>query len=144
MTVDMCSAGRQMLSSIDVQHRQIEGLMAERTCAQGWRFVFLIMSALALTVTVLVLVFGVEPRSLKARRKGEEPRAGRGGVAAVLAGLRAMVTSLLITEGLVERGSVKKRRRCTSDGPNNGCKHAVPRYTGCLPAHRERPSAGPG
>ena len=66
--------------------------------AQGWRFVFFIMSALALTVTVLVLVFGIEPRSLKAKRQGGAPKqAGRRGAAAVWANLRAMVTSSLMT-----------------------------------------------
>ncbi|KAK9846327.1 hypothetical protein WJX81_001569 [Elliptochloris bilobata] len=58
---------------------------------QGWRFVFLVMAALALLVTVLVLLFGVEPRSLKAKQGAAAPKTTRGGAAAVLAGLRAMV-----------------------------------------------------
>lgn len=63
---------------------------------------FLIMSALALTVTVLVLVFGVEPRNLKAKRQGVAPKAGgRGGAAAVWANLRAMVTPLPTTHKAV-------------------------------------------
>ena len=72
---------------------------------QGWRFVFLVMSSLALTVTVLVLVFGVEPRNLKARGANNPQRGAWGtGPAAVLAGVRAMVrmpacssTSCLVT-----------------------------------------------
>lgn len=83
-----------------------QGLMATWMCAQGWRFVFLIMSALALTVTVLVLVFGIEPRSLKAKWQGERPKAGHGGAAAVWAGLRAMVESWLIEKILCARCSV--------------------------------------
>lgn len=59
---------------------------------QGWRFVFLVMSSLALTVTVLVLVFGVEPRNLRARGASNPQRGAWGtGAAAVLAGVRAMV-----------------------------------------------------
>ena len=86
---------RRMLGQLDMQHHQgtrYTGYEAMWVCAQGWRFVFLIMSALALTVTVLVLVFGIEPRSLKAKRQGGAPKqAGRGGAAAVWANLRAMV-----------------------------------------------------
>ena len=50
------------------------------------------MSSLALTVTVLVLVFGVEPRNLRARGASNPQRGAWGtGAAAVLAGVRAMV-----------------------------------------------------
>ena len=136
--------------------------------AQGWRFVFFVMSALALTVTVLVIVFGIEPRNLKAKRQGEAPKqAGAGGAAAVWANLRALVSSL---SSLSRLGYVRVNPHAKISKPNSarmiwGGMHPFSGllkaaqthagemtsmqgsragYRGCLPPHRDCRYAGPG